>query len=122
MTTVTTSSPASFEIGPFQTVAVIGPASASGQIAFTSLAGKLRSDVDAALKTQTYGPYGVPMSVAISSTSGSWEYTVGTVDPHDVRFVDDDALTVALPDGSTGYVPRWSDSTGAALVRPVLSI
>lgn len=102
MPTVTTSAPVTFDIGPFQTVSLIAPSWASGTIRFESLAPALKSDAAATLKTQTYGPFGVPMRVYLASTSGEWTYTVGNVDsvsPLSLGVLTWEQLQAAYPNG-----------------------
>jgi len=74
-TTVTPAATASFQLGPFDTL-TLSSGGARGSIVLTSFAPKLCADQTLLPQNGTFGPWGAPMSVVITITQGSCDYTV----------------------------------------------
>lgn len=76
-TTVAAGSSATFEVGPYDTI-TLTDSNAVGTLALTSQTPKIVSDQTLAVQNGTFGPWGAPMSVVMTVTQGSADYTVNS--------------------------------------------
>jgi hypothetical protein len=106
MATLTAGQSAEVTLDPFASVALV--VSGTATIAFSSDAPGLRSGFTVTnAKTQTYGPYGVPMTATITAVDQSVTYTVtGGVAMLSVNDAGDDVLL-----GTAGAVLAVSEVT-----------
>lgn len=74
-TTVSAGSSATFEVGPYDTI-TLTDSNAIGTLVLTSQTPKIVSDQTLAVQNGTFGPWRAPMSVVLTVTQGSADYTV----------------------------------------------
>lgn len=73
-TTLSTPNTATISLDAFGSITI--SSGATGTIAFTSIDEGIKSSFIEKIQNRTYGPYGVPMTVVITPTSGSLSYTL----------------------------------------------
>ena len=98
-TTVAAGSSATFEVGPYDTI-TLTDANAVGTLALTSQTPKIASDQTLAVQNGTFGPWRAPMSVVMTVTQGSADYTVNT---KSLTVSQATATTAMVSGAGTGY-------------------